>query len=407
MDDTINIIQQDKPKTYLGLIDNNIIRHFNSFKTFDYLTGVKMVNSKSLNGTIYNVKFKKENISASVLIKTANKSHSDNLYYEYLVGTLFINKMCKLLPCFIHTHHILTKEDRNILKKNNINDQLTYLTDMNENELDDKMIDYVKTSCNNSAQIALMMQYIDSYETFHSYIQKSLSDAEIQQILFQVYCPLSHLQQKFTHYDLHGNNVLLSKLPNRTYVQMKYVFRDREAIEFKSSHIVKIIDYGRSYFYVNANTNSIVIGNKVLETRECLRTLSNPKGAGYNFMKCNHLDRDHYICSRVHNISHDLKLVAQYSKYEDANSELLFIANKIIYLHQNGTREIVDDSEFISEEEIGKIYNINIMAQYLYDTIDSKMFVEDNNNDYKNKKCIGLLTIYVDGSNKEMEFIST
>lgn len=58
--------------------------------------------------------------------------------------------------------------------------------------------------------------------------------------------PLATLANTFTHYDLHPSNVLLCEPVLGKYY--KYILNDRTVVEFKSKYIVKIIDYGRSFF---------------------------------------------------------------------------------------------------------------------------------------------------------------
>jgi hypothetical protein len=401
---TQNLGETFEPKIDIGVMYDKITNHFDNFQNFDYLTSVRKTGSHSVNGTVYNLNFIKNGKSASALIKTANKSHSDNLYYEYLVGTLFINKMCKIVPCFIQTHHILSKEDKYVLNESNIRDKMTYLSGLNDSELNNKQMDYLETSCKKSTQIGVMMQYIDSYETFFEYVNLLLPTFKVIESLFQIYCPLYYLQRNFTHYDLHAGNVLMSKLPEKTYIKMKYLTGKR-TIEFKTDRIAKIIDYGRSFFSVGHFINSDKIANRVLSADDCIDIRTDKIGFGYGFMRCENAV-DHFICSRRSNISHDLKLVAQYKYEQDSNDAILHIANKIVYDLPHGTKEIqqsVDDKN-------GDIFNIEDMTNYLIKHILRKDFQVANDFHYHNMTCIGELIIYVDKSkNKltEMKFFPT
>jgi hypothetical protein len=402
-------------------IYKNIIHHFDNFQNFDYLTSVFKTGLQSANGTAYNLNFIKNGKSASALIKTANKSHSDNLYYEYLVGTLFINKMCKIVPCFIQTHHILLKEDKYVLNKVNIRDKMTYLTGLYGGLLDDKQMDYLETSCKKSAQIALMMQYIKNYETFFEYIDRNLPYFKVIESLFQIYYPLYYLQRNFTHYDLHAGNVLMSKLPEKTYIKMTYFMMGKKKVEFKTNRIAKIIDYGRSFFHVNGVVNSDKIAKRVLDADDCKNTIRDPFGFGYNFIKCKDEISDYYICSRRSNMSHDLKLVAQYKNVNESNKTLVDIAEMIVYDGRHGTKEIYD--KFIYDEKKSHnikervdrlllayqkqmIYNVEGLAFYLLHQIKENTFKRDIDNYYNDMTCIGQLNVYLDGSKKNMEFLA-
>ena len=124
--------------------------------------------------------------------------------------------------------------------------------------------DIAREGCTHGSKLsaALLIQHFDNVETFKTI--KRTNQADIYQLLFQVYFALSSMVNNYTHYDLHEDNVLCYKpyVGNR-YVVMNYHFNDGTVITFPTDHVCKIIDYGRNFFthtvgdHIESSTNII------------------------------------------------------------------------------------------------------------------------------------------------------
>jgi hypothetical protein len=388
-------------------IDNSIKTHFEYFRNFDLLQSVEDIGVVSSNGALYKLNFEKDNIKITSLLKTSKTSHSDNLYYEYIVGTFFINRMCNIFPCFIETYDLMLKnnDDVNMREVNKYKHYIKLLMlSKNKDNFTEKMLEFVKYSCVTSSRLVIMTQYLEKYILFSEFIiNLYLSTSTVQQILFQIYGPLFSICQHFTHYDLHGANVLLSELPINTFIKMKYIFKVSE-VEFKSGHIVKIIDYGRSYFKLDENINSTKISEVVLDTRVCHKSKIYPRGVGYEYVKCLEPEKNFFVCSKKRNVSHDLKLLAHFANNTNVHREIRSISRRLHYSDNYGTKEINDEFNIGLEEQM-KIYNVSKMVDYLLSEMITPNFRISNDNEYRGMTCIGNLSVYLDESGREMEFL--
>lgn len=239
-----------------GIEIDSIKFYFNNFDNFKLIKSpvIKMGNY-SENGFIQKIHYQKKKYSAYAILKSALKTISDNLYYEYLVGQK-INLYNKYVPSFIQTYGIyeyqnkftweVSKNSRS-LDKNQIEglfSNLKNISDVPEKEL-------LLEACNNSKYIAIMLQYIEHTRSFRNYMMDDFFNRYfILPVIFQVYTTLYTLRKFFTHYDLHYENIVLYEPKPNTYIQYHYNI-DGKVIKFKSPFMVKILDYGRSYFSIN------------------------------------------------------------------------------------------------------------------------------------------------------------
>jgi hypothetical protein len=212
------------------------------------------------------------------------------------------------------------------------------------------------------------------------------------------------------------------------YITMKYHYNGaksvtdpHEVIEFKTSGISKIIDYGRSFFYANKNVNSTKIYDVICKESQC-----GPKcGSKYGYGWTTFTNKLH-ITSSKRNISHDLRLINELKmefaflenknkgkriiEHENVNKNkndnmLQELFDKLIYGAETddkdydhfGTSEIMDDTYPMS------ISNVSDAHKFLKNVVSSKEFKEINNAKYKDLVEIGTLDIWVDGK-KPMVF---
>jgi hypothetical protein len=115
------------------------------------------------------------------------------------------------------------------------------------------------------------------------------------------------MASEFTHYDLHTNNVLLYTPVKGKYIHYHYHFSDNIVVEFYSTYIAKIIDYGRCYFKDGAKSST-----KFVDDELCINPDCEPDcGYDYGFSWFDKdLNEDNYFLSAYHNNqSHDLRLM--------------------------------------------------------------------------------------------------
>lgn len=243
-----------------GIEEEIIKRFFKNFIQFQFLTTIKKYNKISGNGFIYELQYTRRNYNSYAIMKYNSYEGGDNIIYEFIVG-LFINKLCKVVPCFIETYGLykVNKNTHTILKYNAINTSnkteinvfkrsMTFIT---LNQI--KQQQFIKQTCN-SFYYSILIQHINNANTLKNVIYQNLnnlllfSNNYLIYILFQIYYVLSRYMHIFTHYDLSLENVLLYIPKQNNYIQYYYHCSDGTIIDFKSHYLVKIIDYARSYF---------------------------------------------------------------------------------------------------------------------------------------------------------------
>jgi len=211
------------------------------------------------------------------------------------------------------------------------------------------------SSCVDPTQICINIQYIKDSKTLYYHIGKNMRSNpipffcyELINILYQVYMPLAMMSRNFTHYDLHSKNVLLYYIGDDKYIYYYYHLPDGTTTSFKSQYLVKLIDYGRSFFDDPSNPsvfgNSARLYNLICETcREC------GSSEGYQWFRTTR--NTQYIHSQKSNASHDLRLLNDLredasDKLIPTNSEISLFLNKVVYYNiydsKYGTNEKKD-----------------------------------------------------------------
>jgi hypothetical protein len=379
---------------------------FDGFVDFRYLSDLKRVGERSSNGFVLKLQYERMNYKVNTLLKSAKKKHSDNLYYEYLVGTKFINRVNLFFPCFTETYHLFkhkSSSTKDLIENDDLDaTEFPNLIDMNI--CDEKSIKNsltcIKNSCSEGYNFAILLQYIDEPISFESFLKKHGKDTSFEaimiSILTQIYAPLSYLKEDFTHYDLHLENVLLYKLPKGKYVEIKYNDdRDGTMITIKTNYIAKIIDYGRCYFG-NLGNDKYMTSRSLIElikgTKEC--TDAGLGNVGYNFIDDVQISDNYYISSTRKNTSHDLRFA--HLLCEKSVIAFSVIGPLIQYEGFYGTRQNVSHKR--------KDYNIRdvddmyvFLQKYFEDPIE---FVE------KGDESIGCIEVYMTKKlcEKEMKF---
>jgi hypothetical protein len=401
---------------------DKICKHFDLFTNQKYISNNKEhIIIKTDHGVIFRIMYECDGYIASSAFKTTNPEKSDNLLFEYMVGR-FINTKCGIFPCFVETYgliiymnkdlqHMVTSKGRTSEYDYNpyikINNQTKYLT-----TCFDRMCLSSKYKDNN---MALITQYIRNVSLEDS-MNIIFCRYHLLYILYQIYMPLSVLSNQYTHYDLHSKNILLYKVATNSHVIFHYHLKDHkygteEIVSFKSKFIVKIIDYGRSFFVDPAPPiDGLPHTSKEVYDR-MYNVMSQKFGPIYNrdynpingldWGANNHSEHDFFISSIMRNKSHDLRLIHELKK--DHPNELLFNKPLFNLMHSveygvgiknpkyktYGTKE-----QTISGLSRGKIVNVNDMQYSLKMLIKNVECITLHNNYYNNSKKVGDIYIY-------------
>ena len=368
---------------------------FGGFNNFQNVNGIKKIGNPSANGFILEIQYSKDNYIAHTILKNSLNKHSDNLAYEYFVGQ-FVNKKSKQFPCFLETYGLFLRDNNNkhdfFLNKN----KLSLINNKSNEEI-------YQFSCKNSADLSLLIQHISNAHTLYNKLKiPDFNKNELLYILYQVYMPLMCLQNEFTHYDLHMDNVLIYEPVYDKYIQYHYFVNGKE-IQFKSRYIAKIIDYGRCFFYESNANNSDYIQKQLCKTKVC-----NPDcgdNYGYGWLNAYGSAADYYINSSIPNVSHDLRLLDSLKTLQKMHisDDLKKVISKVQYgvgIHKDykqfGTRPNINSG---IPNKINNVADAYLMLEKLIDNHKT-----ENDDIYKNMDKLGDLYIYSD-SNKPMQFI--
>ena len=350
----------------LGRENVKIKKLFSNFVDFRNLTHVTNAGSASFNGFVLNLHYETMNYKANALLKSSKRKNSDNLYYEYLVGIKFINKVNEIFPCFTETYHLF-EHDSATSKKRLLDNEIgvsEYSDAVKLNDCDESVIKNssvcIDKSCQSGVNFAILVQYICNPISISSFIKNhendELFEGQMLCILYQIYACLSYLKDHFTHYDLHGENILLYKLPKGKFVNIKYIDeRSGDTTIIKTNYIAKIIDYGRCYFGNLGNKSfatSKMIGKSIFKSKTCPEV--GQSGVGYNFFDKEASIDNYYISSILKNISHDLCLASIVASKTMKN----MFGNSIMCENTYGTPHRKSDNST-------NVYNVSDMYNFL------------------------------------------
>jgi hypothetical protein len=384
-----------------GTESKKILEFFNKFKDFKNISHpIKRIGAVSSNGFVNEITYTKYDYIANAILKSSIQNSADNLMYEYYVG-LFINNVNKYFPCFVETYGLYRYNsiaDWDTLKDNRSNPPKSLIDGLSVIPIN------WTTGCTYSKYIAILIQHIKNAVSLKDMIISMDGDEFVEydliNILYQIYMPLARMHNRFTHYDLHADNVLLYKPVENKYIQYHYHFPDK-VVEFKSQYIAKMIDYGRSYFFHDDTANSEKTHEKICKTIAC-----NPDcgaASGFTFMNEEDVPGDSYFITALKkNESHDLRLLEILNeKITDTTlcPPLSDLLERVVY----GEGLIGDNKRYgtIQKTNSGlslpdsKIYNVTDAFEAIQALIIDPVYNEDIYNVHSMSK-LGDLHIYGD-----------
>jgi hypothetical protein len=370
-----------------GTKSDEIKKFFNGFSSFDYVENFVMAGVPSNNGFIYAVTYKHRGYAAHAILKSSAKPTADNLMYEYAVGRQINSSFYNKFPIFVETYDYYYKYPSEAVWR-------SFKSRKNANKLKDVLVPYddldYGMSCRESKHICILIQHINDASTLWKMFDSiSFIQTELINSLYQIYFSLSAIKNRFTHYDLHGDNVLVYTPNKDKYIEYHFHTLDGEVITFKSQHLIKMIDYGRSYM----KDLSEDIRAEVCAEKSC------KPGCGSNKGYWMDNNAQYFINSAKPNVSHDLILINYIQSgliniprpANTVENILHSELSKVIYTERFGTAEIP------ASRLPAKIANVSDAELVLRRMLKSGLFKATNDNYMNGYTKMGDLTVYADG----------
>lgn len=407
-----------------------IKKHFNGFVHFDYVSKIKRIGEISYNGFVNELTYERSGYTSHAILKSSARPDADNLYYEYLVGMNYVNKLNIVYPCFLETYGCyLYKNDMGW--KNMSNSKML----KNKTDLKNSLVEFpdknpFSASCKDSQYISILIQHINGAKTLESLLSyRGFVNNDMVYVLFQVYMALSCVSNEFTHYDLHTNNILVYQPAAGKCIEYHY-HDGNNVYTFKNKYIAKIIDYGRSHFKGDTKdkytgSSKIIIDN-VCKSKDCiLQEIENGNvyindcgsAQGYGWMQNpqtdDELKNSFYISSYIRNMSHDLRALFRLAEYfkrpENKNRLELDSFKKAILDKVKYCKELNEGDDCFGTIENkysglpNQINNVRDAHDALLSLIEDPYYIHENKDKYATFQKLGDLHVYYDG--RPMEFI--
>lgn len=351
-----------------------------------YTSQLVMANGK--NGFIIKVPFKRLDYVAYCVLKCSKKRESDSLMYEFFVGKYFINRYIKQLPCFVETYDLYEINDRAMYSDNISSPNPTVILQniQRVNFQLEHIREHFKDSCIKNKKYCMLTQYFDRVTTLQDEYYDKYDNIKYEgnNIIYQVLYGLCLLGNKYTHYDLHLENVLLyAPYRDNQCILMRYHTGDK-VVEFKSQYIAKIIDYGRNYFN-NGETNTYdIVQNYICNVPECEQYGTKcGEDVGYSVLMGEKTPGEFYwINPLVPNMSMDLKFANRLKSFTKRTN--------IRYQELQGTSENM-------EKTLNVMNNIFDYKQLLDDLLPNYISVKQHKKYDSTWKVVAVMDIYDDG----------
>ena len=364
------------------------LMRFFSFNTFKYaVSPMKRIGDPSINGFITELMYTREGYNAFAILKSSLRVRADNLAYEYMVGQYINDHFALYLPGFIETYGLFKYPD--------IDTQTQFLANtISPNALTGMEIEPDNPDiCTSSNLLCILIQHIKGAKSMYAMItNRMFLQYDAVYAFFQIYFTLDILKDKFTHYDLHGQNVLLYEPVVGGYIHYHY-HTPSGTLSFKSKYMVKMIDYGRCFFPMA----------KDYYEKVCTMPMCNTCGSdnGFTFMSRDHATaRTAYMNGVYNNQSHDLRLLNNCKALLRHMTHLLPPLKAIInakYDSPHGTPEL------IGSNVVGSVSDV---VQVLLPYMQQPDTIAENDSHYESLRKIGDLNVYSDLTTP-MEFIPT
>jgi hypothetical protein len=414
-----------------GVEANKIKKHFENFENFQLLSKpIRRVGSVSGNGFVNELTFEKNGYVSNAILKSSTRTRSDNLLYEYVVGT-FVNTLGVIYPCFVETYGIYQYNPSIYSEMRSRVNLPQAIIKNNTNALVRKELtnSFLSTICTQNALFfSVLIQNLTPSKTLREVLldDPSFVEEDLMLLLAQIYLPLSTIGNDFTHYDLHLDNVLLYEPAKGKCIEFYYNIAGGKELLFKCKYVAKIIDYGRCYF--RGKTDPTARDDTVeyaMQSSEHMNERLRSVCSDFDSYGLKHFqsptEYNHYVSSIKPNISHDLRLLMHINLYR-INSPMLYITRrvddpKVLKLSDrlNNNQKIskfldmIKYKEFFGTPELkgitpNKLNNIHQVAEHILHLLNTSEFREKSDIVYRSSPVLGELTINLD-SKEPAEFV--
>jgi len=431
----LDILFNSQPEHFLEEVG-----YFLNLKNYtSQIERVDGIGSGNSNGFIYKLQYAVNAQLYSIILKVNQHTEADNLVYEYLVGQC-INEYSKFYPCFAKTYMIgefLTPKVANysdFMRLYIPNSFDTYIRPLDIRNTERLII----KGCTSNKYLALFTQYIPIRYSFHNYLMnisvgssnsasrpRIIQEAsvhklyELTTILHMIYQLLASFADKFTHYDLHLDNVVLVEVPDNQFIHVVFHYPDERIIRYNMCYIPVIIDYGHCFVHC-AQVNSKEVMKTVCNNDSKRNPVGplNPLGPECPYM-CGNISgyrhstdydeatdtfqpasvANHFVDYTQSNVSHDCRLLNEIKlnfnfDYLPKNN---YIVKKLVFGILNKLAQM--DSRFGTHEDETwghNITNIFMAAHKLTEIISQPKFNAMNDSFLNEKKLYSTLHIWTD-----------
>jgi hypothetical protein len=255
----------------------------------------------------------------------------------------------------------------------------------------------IREICNKSQDLCLIGQYYNRFTTLQSYVGMININQynEIPLILFQLYYVLDHNKHIFTHYDLHLTNIGVVCLPSKTHIDYEYHFIDSSGIDkvirFKSKYIVKLLDYGRSYFHWSYDEETFVNSELILNEIEQSGFCPPLNSVGFVDTPLT------FVHPRMKNESHDLMPLHRLKPVDDIfliYPSFKQLISQVVYSNMLGTPEVTGHA--YDAHPGAPILNVRDAHFKIKEYIDTNQdfVIDQNESHYLKSTSLGTLKVY-------------
>lgn len=364
--------------------------------------------SEGVSGYTKKMSFEVNGREVRTVLKGSIKKSSDNLYWEWKTG-LAVNELALTSPIFPYTYGLYLIHNKKLLLDES-NKNVTKFSDLLFEYPDQNTPKEPVLSCKLPTRECLMTQYVPVFGNISKYLKQLIeleSTNEINSrlielvgILHMVYASLSLYKDRFTHYDLHTDNVLISQLKGK-YVVVEFIHNGK-VYQVNTRLFPVIIDYGRSFFDVKGRKSANLLEEICKMGSVCPDKCGDRVGydsvvlEGSAFM-----DGDPtFVVSRSSNMSHDMRLIKMTLEYINQSHLNTTIGpakwftnireKKLLhYVAEYGTPPQKSKND-------GKIYNVIDLFNSLKEVVTSEEYQLLNKALFMKWKQLGTLTIDLD-----------
>ena len=290
-------------------------------------------------------------------LKSGSSDSENNVLYEYLVGravNLFTQTPNLLYTYSAYRYKTIADHDYCINQENldisEFRKRITRLPRSGNPEL-------LAESCRNFNLHCFQQEYAPYFYTLNEMfdlneepdLKRNFWQKYAITSFFQLYSFCRTFQNKFTHYSLTSDNILLTYIDDYYY---KFIYKENgiTIAEFDSPYLVKIIDYSKSVVYQSSEEYKDIVCN----LQECAPDCGKEKG----------YENIHFFADLGLNISEDLRVMDYLKEKIDDYPAPNYFKRRVKQIRfQNDTQVLQSEGKYIENVEDCYQMLLSIMNQ--------------------------------------------